>query len=86
MLHRKRLRDKGKVSFTKYFQEFKPGDSVSVVRDLSFKFGYSNRIQGRTGKIIEKRGKAYYIELNELNKPKKYVLHPIHLKKIQVQK
>ena len=83
MLKHKRLKEKGKVSFTKFFQDFKEGDSVAVVRDLGFKFGYLNRIQGRTGKVIEKRGSAYYIEVKELNKPKKYLLRPVHLKKIE---
>ena len=83
MLKRRRLRDKGKVSFSRYFQKFKPGDSVAVVRDLGFPFSYSNRIQGRTGKVINKRGSSYYVEIKELNKPKKYLLKPIHLKKIE---
>lgn len=83
MLKRKRLRDKGKLSFTRFFQKFKPGDTVAIVRELGQKFGYSNRIQGRTGKVIEKRGSAYYIEIKDLNKIKKYLIKPIHLKKIK---
>ena len=83
MLKHKAPREKGKFSFAKYFQIFKPGDSVAVVRELSLKFGYLKRVQGRTGKIIEKRGSAYYIEINDLNKPKKYLIKPIHLKKIE---
>ena len=83
MLKRKRLREKGKISFTRFFQKFKEGDIVAVVRELSVKFGYPKRLQGRTGKVLEKRGSAYYVEINDLNKPKKYSIKPIHLKKIQ---
>ena len=83
MLTHKTPRTKGKFSFVKYFQKFQPGDSVAVVKELGVPFGYSNRIQGRTGKVIEKRGSAYYIEIKELNKPKKYLIRPIHLKKIE---
>ena len=83
MLKHKAPREKGKFSFTRYFQIFKPGDYVAVARELSLKLGYSKRIQGRTGKVLEKRGSAYYIELNDLNKPKKYLIRPIHLKKIE---
>ena len=83
MLKRIILREKGKVPFKTFFQKFKSGDSVAVVRNLSFPFSYSNRIQGRTGKVLEKRGSSYYIEVKELNKPKKFFLHPIHLKKIE---
>lgn len=86
MLKYKKPRRKGKVSFTRYFQKLNPGDSVAVVKELSEPFGYSNRIQGRTGKVVEKRGKSYYVEIRELGKMKKYALHPIHLKKIMEAK
>lgn len=83
MLKHKRTRDKGKISFTKYFQKFAPGERISVVRELSIPLGYSKRIQGRTGKVIEKRGAAYYVEISDLGKTKKYLIKPIHLKKIE---
>jgi len=83
MLKRKKPRQKGKFSFTRYFQVFKPGDSVAVVKELSLKFGYSDRLQGRTGKVLDKRGSAYEVEIKDLNKPKKYLIKPIHLKRIQ---
>ncbi|MBS3099102.1 50S ribosomal protein L21e [Candidatus Pacearchaeota archaeon] len=83
MLKHKTPRTKGKFSLTKYFQKFKEGDSVAVVRELSIPFQYSKRLQGRTGKVIEKRGSAYYIEIKDLNKAKRYLLKPIHLKKIE---
>jgi len=86
MLKYKKPRRKGKVSFTNYFQKFKPGESVAVVKELGEPFGYSNRIQGRTGKVIEKRGNAYYVEIRELGKMKKYCIRPIHLKKIMEAK
>ena len=70
----------------KFFQKFKPGDSVAVVKNLGFKFGYSKRLQGRTGKVLEKRGSAYYVEIKDLNKPKRYSIKPIHLRKIEVAK
>lgn len=83
MLKRKKPSQKGKFSFTRYFQVFKPGDSVAVARELSIEFGYPKRLQGKTGKVIEKRGSAYYVEIKDLNKPKRYSIKPIHLKKIE---
>jgi len=83
MLKHKKARDKGKFSFMKYFQKFKEGDSVAIVRELSCKFGYSKRLQGRTGKILKKQGSAYYVEIKDLNKEKKYLIRPIHLKRIE---
>ena len=76
-------RQKGKISFTRFFQHFKEGDNVAVAPEKSVHFGYSKRIVGRTGKVVAKRGKAYYVEIKELNKLKKYSIMPIHLKKIE---
>lgn len=83
MLKRKRLKDRGKISFSKYFQKFKEGDSVAVVRELSIPIGYSKRLQGRTGKVIGKQGEAYKLEINDLDKAKIYFIKPIHLRSIK---
>jgi large subunit ribosomal protein L21e len=82
MLKHKKARQKGKFSFTRYFQKFQPGESVAVVIELSHPFSYPKRIQGRTGKVIEKRGSAYYVEIKDLKMAKKYLIKPVHLKKI----
>jgi large subunit ribosomal protein L21e len=82
MLKRKPVKQKGKISFMRYFQKFQPGDSVAVVRELSQVFGYPKRLQGRTGKVISKQGTAYKIEILDYNKKKTYLIKPIHLKKI----
>ena len=82
MLSHKRIRTKGKLSFTRYFQQFKEGDSVAVVQELSVPFSYVKKLQGRTGKVISKRGNSYYVEIKDLDKPKRYLIKPIHLKKI----
>lgn len=83
MLKYKRQRDRGKISFTRFFQKFKEGDSVAVVRELAVPFGYSKRLQGRTGKVIKKQGSAYKVEISDLNKKKIYHIKPVHLKKIE---
>lgn len=83
MLKHKNFRTRGKISFTRFFQKFKPGDSVAVAKELSISFPYSKRINGRTGKVIAQRGSAYYVEIAELGKLKRYSIKPIHLKKIQ---
>lgn len=83
MLKHKNPRQRGKFSFVRYFQKLKSGDSVAVAKELSVPFPYSHRLQGRTGKVIEKRGSAYYVEIADLGKPKRYSIKPIHLKKIE---
>jgi large subunit ribosomal protein L21e len=82
MLKHKKTRAKGKFSFTNYFQKFQPGDFVAVVMELGVPFAYSKRLQGRTGKVLEKRGSAYYVEIKDYRMPKRYLIKPIHLKRI----
>ena len=82
MLKHKTPRTKGKFSFTRFFQKFKEGDTVAVAKELSIPFPYSKRLQGRTGKVLAKKGATYYVEIKDLNKPKRYFIKPIHLKKI----
>lgn len=86
MLKRKGIREKGKISFSRFFQNFKAGDKVAVVRELSIPLDYLKRIQGRTGVIRAKRGNSYEVGLKELNKLKTYFIQPIHLKKIEASK
>ena len=83
MLKRKKIRQRGKVPLMKYFQSFNSGDSVAVVRELAVQSpGFPRRIQGRTGKVVEKRGSAYVVTIYDYNKEKQYIIKPVHLKKI----
>jgi large subunit ribosomal protein L21e len=84
MLKRKRIRTRGKISFMKYFQKFDSGESVAIVMELSQQGpGFPKRMQGRTGKIVGKRGRSYVIEVKDFNMKKTYIIKPIHLKKIR---
>ena len=84
MLKRKRIRERGKFSFTKYFQKFNSGDSVAIVRELNQQSpGFPKREQGRTGKVIERRSSAYVVEINDFNMIKTFTIKAIHLKKIK---
>ena len=83
MLKRKRIREKGKFSFSRFFQKFNSGDSVAIVRDLSHQSpGFPKRMQGRTGKVINKRGSAYLVEVGDFKMKKQFVIKPVHLKRI----
>jgi len=78
----KKIREKGKIKFSRYFQEFKEGDKVAVIEDTSVKSSFPKRIQGRTGTIEKKKGRSYYVNISESKKGKKFLIEPIHLKKI----
>ena len=82
MLKRKRIREKGKIKFNRYFQELNKGDKVAVIKELSLKSAFPKTIQGRVGIIEEKRGNCYVIKI-KLGKEKRYIIHPINLKKLK---
>jgi len=83
MNKRKSIREKGKIKLSRYFQEFKKGDRVSVIRDLSLNPKFPKQLQGRSGIIKNKRGRSYIVKIKDLNKQKTYIIHPIHLKKLK---
>ncbi|MBA7647730.1 hypothetical protein ES703_55509 [subsurface metagenome] len=80
---RKKTRTRGKLQLSRYFQKLEKGDSVAVVRELSIKSSFPVRLQGRTGLIEGKRGKAYIVKIKDQSKEKKFLIEPIHLKKIK---
>ena len=78
----KKIRTKGKLQLSKYFQELKNGDFASVIREPAIRASFPKRLQGRTGIIEEKRGKAYIIKIKDQSKEKKFLIAPIHLRKV----
>jgi large subunit ribosomal protein L21e len=83
MLKRKRLRERGKLQLSRYFQELKEGDKVAIVRNLSFSASFPKRLQGCSGIIVGKRGRAYIVEVKCGGLRKKYIIEAIHLKKLK---
>lgn len=83
MSKRKSVRTRGKLQLSRYFQEFKKGDSVAVVKEKAIKSSFPVRLQGRTGIIEAKQGKSYVVKIKDQNKEKSFIIEPIHLKKIK---
>lgn len=83
MVRRKKIRTRGKLQLSRYFQELEKGDSVAVVRERSVNFNFPERIQGRTGSVEGKRGRVYIVKIKDQNKEKRFLIEPIHLKKIK---
>jgi large subunit ribosomal protein L21e len=86
MVKRKAVRTRGKLQLSRYFQELKKGDAVAVINEKSIKSSFPVRLQGRTGTIEAKRGKAYVVRIKDQNKEKQFIIEPIHLKKIKQTK
>lgn len=70
MVKRKNVRERGKLKLSNYFQKFVEGDKVAVIRERSLTKNFPDRIQGRTGKINGKKGRAYIVEIKDQNKKK----------------
>ncbi len=65
------------------FQKLTEGEKVMVLREPSVRSSFPERINGKTGIIESKRGKAYIIKIKDINMEKKFIIEPIHLKKIK---
>ena len=83
MVNKKNIRTRGKLPLSKFFQNLNQGDSVAVVKERSLNFNFPERLQGRTGVVKEKRGKAYIVAIKDQKKEKDFLIEPIHLKKIK---
>jgi large subunit ribosomal protein L21e len=83
MTNKKSIRTRGKLQFSKYFQELKEGDFVAISREQSVQSSFPERFQGLTGIVEGKRGKAYIVKIRDHNEYKKILIEPIHLKKIK---
>jgi len=86
-MDRKKVRTRGKFSFRDFFQKFQEGDHVAVVRERALVINFPERLQGRTGIVVGKRGRSYIVNIKDQSKLKQYLIAPIHLKKIkQIEK
>jgi len=83
MVNKKPFRTRGKLQLSRYFQEFNEGDFVAISREQSIPINFEKRLQGVTGIVEGKRGKAYIVKIKDGNKEKKILIEPIHLKKIK---
>ena len=83
MVNRKSTRARGKLQLSKYFQNLKQGDLVSVVAERSEKINFPKRLQGRTGVVAGKRGRANVVKIKDQTKEKEFIIKSIHLKKIK---
>jgi len=66
---------------TKKIQIFDQSDLVHIIIDPSVQKGQPHpRFHGKTGKVSERRGRAYIVEINDGNKAKRLIVRPEHLK------
>jgi len=79
---RTKVRKKGKLSLSRYFQKIEDGAKVAIVADGGSRAAFPTRIQGQTGSVVGGRGKFKLVEIKDGGKMKTFIIHPIHLKQI----
>jgi len=78
----KGIREKGKVSLSKYFQKFEVGDKVCLKAEPSVHKGmYFPRFHGKVGEVSRRRGFCYEVTIKDGNKQKMLIVHPVHMKR-----
>ena len=82
MLKRKNIKTKGKLKLSQYFQELNKGDRVAIVREHALNPQFPIRIQGKSGTVVGKKGRAYIIRALDGNELKTYIIKPMHLRKL----
>jgi len=80
---KRKIREKGKIPLSKYFQEFNGGDFVNLKIHSSVQKGqFFPRFHGLTGKVTgNMRGNCYEVMIKDGKKSKTLYVHPIHLNK-----
>lgn len=82
-MRKKQVRTRGKIRLSRYFQEFKKGEGVSIIEEKSVPSDFPKRLQGRTGTVEGKRGRAVIVKIKDQNKEKKFLIGAIHLIRIE---
>lgn len=78
-----RVKARERSPITRYLQEFKVGSKVVVKPNPSSHKGMPfKRFFGRTGTVMDKRGKSYIIKIKDGKKEKNIISRPEHLKAI----
>jgi ribosomal protein L21E len=81
--YKKTFRQRGKISLSRYFQVFKPNETVMLVVEPAVQKGmYHSRYIGKSGVIKRKNGTCYEVTIMDRDKQKCLIVHPVHMKRI----
>jgi len=72
-------KDKGKVKIRKQMQSFNVDEMASISINPSYQSIPHPRYQGRTGRIVGKQGRAYFVGDKDGGQVKKILVTPEHL-------
>ena len=78
----KNYKQKGKISLRRYLQQFKEGDQVTLLAEPAVQKGmYFRRFHGKVGTVLRRLGSCYEIKIQDFNKEKRVIVHPVHLRR-----
>jgi len=76
-------RNREKTSVNKKLRNFKIGSRVVIKADSSENKGRPfKRFYGKSGIIVDKRGRSYIVKIKDRNKEKDIISSPVHLKEM----
>lgn len=79
---RKLAKKTGRITITKRLETFKDGERVAICIEPSVQEGMPHpRHNGKNGIVVEKRGKAYVVEVYDNDAKKWLIAIPEHLKR-----
>jgi large subunit ribosomal protein L21e len=77
----KRVRERGKLGLSRLLIEYEVGDKVVINIDPAIHKGMPHkRFQGKVGTIVEKRGKAYILDIPQRKTSKFVIAGPEHVR------
>ncbi|NVM54597.1 MAG: 50S ribosomal protein L21e [Candidatus Helarchaeota archaeon] len=80
-IFRKKVRQKGMPPLGRYLIKYEVGNLVDIIIDPSVHKGQPHyKYQGKTGRIVEKRGRAYIIKLKVGKKDFFIISRPEHMR------
>ena len=81
-IFRKKVRERGMRSITKFLVKYKIGDKVDIIVDSAeHKRGMPHkRFHGKTGEIIGIRGRCFEVKFKDINKEKMIIVGKAHIR------
>jgi len=76
----KEPREKGKIGLSKLLHDYRPGEKVLVKINSTIQKGMPHRrYHGKIGVVVDKRGRAYTVNVAQGNTRKTITVRPEHL-------
>ena len=78
----KRVREKGKLGLSRLLAEYEVGEKVVINIDPGIHKGMPHkRFQGKVATVVEKRGRAYVLDIPQRKTSKIVIAGPEHIQK-----